>query len=64
MQTFSGPSARIACSIASAAASGSSPGFWRGSVLRTWRVSGTSGSKGALAAGMPVIESAPSEQPW
>ena len=64
MQTFSGPAARIASSIASAEASGSPPGFWRGSVLMTWRVSARSGSKGARAPAMPVIERAPSEQPW
>ena len=45
-------------------AAGRRRGSARGSVLRTWRVSGDSGSNGAFAAGMPVIESAPSEQPW
>jgi hypothetical protein len=33
-------------------------------VFETWRTSGSSGSKGARSAGMPLIESAPMVVPW
>ena len=33
-------------------------------VLRTFRTSGTSGSKGIRIAGIPVSESAPNVVPW
>ena len=63
--TVSGPSNRIASSIASAAQSGSrSAGQRYEFVFGTWRPLGTSGSKVERSAVMPVAVSAPNVVPW
>ncbi len=72
-QTVSGPSATIACSIASAhaAANRSSSAVTSGGngernrlVLATCTVPGTKGSNALLIAASPVIDSAPMVVPW